>query len=119
MFKFLKYWLLRRKWLYYTIGIGAFSFLIFELSVPNMTQETPPNYLEFEEKYGVIPNYIFGYVVDRFASGSNYMNVSIALLLIIYCLHLEKYRFEKTGKTFNFFGLFQSINQTFNENEKE
>lgn len=118
MLNFISKWLLRRRWLYLIIGLGAFSFLIFELSIPNIPKEAAPNYLKIEETYGTISKTAIGYVISRFASGTNYINVGIVVLIIFYCLYLEKQRFEQKGKTFNFFALFQNINQTFNGDDK-
>ncbi|MGJ8762294.1 MAG: hypothetical protein ACSHXA_17265 [Polaribacter sp.] len=117
--KFLKDWLLRKRWLYLIVGSGAFTFLLFEMSVPNIPLAAKPDYIKIEESYGSIAKTISGYIVDRFASGTNYINVGIVLLIIFYCLYLEKQRFESKGKSFNYFGLFQNINQTFNENGKD
>tara|TARA_R110000764_G_scaffold221957_1_gene310531 strand:- start:2199 stop:2555 length:357 start_codon:yes stop_codon:yes gene_type:complete len=115
---FIKDWLLRKRWLYLIIGSGAFTFLIFEMSVPKIPLDAKPDYIKVEESYGPIAKTVLGYIVDRFASGTNYINVFIVLFIIFYCLYLEKQRFNNTGKTFNYFGLFQNINQTFNDNEK-
>lgn len=112
---FLKDWLLRKRWLYLIVGTGAFTFLLFELSIPNIPEEAAPDYLKIEENYGSLVKSVAGYIVNRYASGTSLLNVSIALSLIFYCLYLEKQRFQQKGKTFNFFGLFQNINQTFNE----
>jgi len=115
---FLKDWLLRKRLLYLIVGSGSFTFLIFELSVPNIPKEAVPDYLKIEETYGSVVKTVSGYIVDRYASGTNYINVAIVLAIIFYCLYLEKARFESKGKTFNFFGLFQNINQTFNGNDE-
>lgn len=112
---FIKDWLLRKRWLYLIVGSGAFTFLIFEMSIPKIPKEAAPDYLKIEETYGGIAKTVFGYVLDRFASGTNYLNVAIVLSIIFYCLYLEKQRFQQKGKTFNYFGIFQNINQTFNE----
>ena len=99
------------------LGTGAFSFLIFELSVPNIPKAAAPDYAKIEETYGPIVKTVSGYIIDRFASGTSYFNVVITLLIILYCLRLEKQRFESKGKSFNFIAFFQNINQTFNEND--
>ncbi|UAB80052.1 hypothetical protein INR76_07860 [Marixanthomonas sp. SCSIO 43207] len=112
-------WLIRRKWFYRIVGFGAFTFLIFELNLPKLPQEAIPDYLKIEESYGPIAKTVLGYIVDRFAGGTNYWNVAITFILVVYCLYLEKQRFESKGKTFNFFGIFQNINQTINENEED
>ena len=116
---FIEKWLLRRRWLYLIVGGGAFTFLIFELNVPEMPKEAAPDYLQIQEDYGMLTKMVLGYIVDRFASGTNYVNVAIVLALIIYCLYLEKQRFSQKGKTFNFFGLFQNINQTFRGDDND
>jgi hypothetical protein len=119
MLEIITRWLLYRRWLYLTVGSGAFAFLIFELSIPNIPKDAAPDYLEIEAKYGSIAKAIAGYIVDRFASGTNYLNVAIVLVILIYCLYLEKRRFDNAGKTFNFFGFYQNINQTFNEDGRK
>ncbi|MCH4552199.1 hypothetical protein [Aestuariibaculum lutulentum] len=118
MEEILSKWLLRKRWLYLIVGSGALTYLIFELSIPNMPEEAIPNYMKIEESYGTITKAIVGYIVDRFASGTNYLNVAIVLIILLYCLYLEKQRFESTGKTFNYFGFVQNINQTFNGDDK-
>lgn len=111
-------WLLRKRWLYLIVGANCILFLLFELSVPNLPKEATPDYIRIQQDYGTIVKGILGYIEARFASGTNYLNVAIVLFLILFCLHLEKSRFNNKGKTFNFFGFIQNINQTFNENDK-
>lgn len=110
--------LLKKRWLYLIVGAHCIVFLLFELSVPNLPKEAAPDYIKIQQNYGTIIKGILGYIEARFASGTNYLNVTIVIFLILYCLHLEKLRFNNIGKTFNFFGFIQNINQTFNENDK-
>ncbi|MFC6861510.1 hypothetical protein [Zunongwangia atlantica] len=119
MLEIISNWFLRRRWLYLIVGYGAFAFLIFELSIPNIPEEAAPDYLKIEESYGPIVKTISGYIVNRFAGGTNLINVAIISIIIFYCLYLEKQRFESKGKTFNYFGFIQNIDQTFKEDEKD
>lgn len=111
---FVKWWF-RRKRLYRIAGAAAVVFLFWELGAANI----PPDYLPDPEvigqKYGELAKTVSGYLIDKYASGTNYLNVSIAGGLLLICLLIE-FNILKPQKIVNatnvFSGWFQIINQT-------
>ena len=97
----------------------AAGYLFLELTVPNLPELAKPDYVKIGKDYGEIPKIILGFLISKFAGGVNMTGVYISSGIIIFCLLLEYKRLSKTGKTFNFFAVNQTINQTFNENDEK
>lgn len=108
-------YLMRKKYLHKTVGVLAFSYLVFELATPQLPKELIPDYVKFQQDYGEFPAMFLGYFIDKQASGANTITVISLLAILIYCLYVElKIHSVNSGNKNNFFGLFQNINQTFN-----
>lgn len=114
-------WFIRRKAVYRIAGIGAFGYMLLELAAVTLPISANPDYEEIKLKYGELPKIIIGYLVDKFASGTNYWNLSIAIAIFALCVLIE-YKILKPTKSVNatniFSGWFQINNQT-NNYDKE
>lgn len=108
-------WFIRRKPLYRLTGVTAFGFIFLELGAAIIPIEANPDYQAIQEKYGELAKTIFGWIVDKFASGTNYLNLSIACAILVICLLIE-YKILKPNAEIRaknvFSGWFQINKQT-------
>lgn len=110
---------LRRRWLYKSVGWGAFLAMIAELTSFDLENYYKLDFTKLEAKYGQEITAVIAYIVDKLANGPDYINVSIALILVVICLYID---FKVSTKDSNkktvwnlFFGLNQNINQNFKD----
>ncbi len=114
-------WLIRRKRLYRITGIASVTYLYFELNTAKIPLEAEPNYTEIGDKYGEFIKPAYGWLVDRFGGGVNWVGVAIAVVLLLVCILIE-FNILKPQKIINaknvFSGWFQ-INKQTNYYDKE
>jgi hypothetical protein len=112
----------RRRWLYMTIGAGAFVFLSSELITVDIRDYFQIDFNELNEKYGQELTAIIAYFVNKLAGGYDRFAVGVYLLLILVCLYIDFRVQTKDGKNsiWNIFlGVKQNINQTYNMKDDE
>lgn len=106
---------MRKKYLHKTVGYLTFTYLVYELGTPKLSQDVLPNYKQIKQDYGQFSAMILNYVIDKNANGADSLTVTVLFLILFYCIYVEKkINSIKSGNRNNFFGLFQNINQTFN-----
>ena len=114
-------WFFRRKRLYRITGVASVYYLYLELNAAKIPIEAEPNYAEIGDKYGEFIKSVYGWIIDRFGGGVNWLGVAIALVLLILCILIE-FNVIKPQKIVNaknvFSGWFQknTINY-YNDNE--
>lgn len=112
---------IRKRALYRLTGIAAIGFIFYELGAPNLPISSEPDYNKIAQEYGEFAKTATGFFVDKIASGTNYTNLTIAIVLLSVCLLIE-FKVLKPNKTLNaknvFSGWFQknTINY-YNDNE--
>ena len=109
--------LFKKKWLYYWVGISAFSLLYVESKMPEIQKEALPDYIKIAKENGEFTKVLTGYAVSIFGSGPNYYIVFILTIILLYCIYAEIVINKpiKTGKKSikNIFsGWFSTNNQT-------
>jgi hypothetical protein len=107
--------LMRKKYLYKTVGYSAFFYLVYELGTPMLDKEVLPNYSFIKQRYGQFPAMILNYFIKKNASGADLSTVLILFLIVVICLLIElKINAVKGGNNNIFSGWFQINNQTNN-----
>ena len=101
---------IRKRALYRLTGIAAIGFIFYELGAPNLPLSSEPNYNKIAQEYGEFVKTATGFFVDKIASGTNYTNLTIAIILLSVCLLIE-FKILKPNKGVNatnvFSGWFQ------------
>lgn len=110
-------YVMKKKWLYYFVGLGAFSLLYIEARTPEIPKEALPDYIKIAKENGEFFKILTGYSVAVFGSGPNYYIITILTIIILYCIYAEiRINMPSTsgGKTIlnKFSGWFQINNQT-------
>lgn len=112
---------MKKRYLYRLVGWSAFLYLAFELATPQLPDEAIPDYTKFKQEHGDLPTAFLGYIIKKHASGADMVTVFVLGFLVITCLYVE-IKINKVnggGVRNNFFGLFQNINQTYNNGKHE
>lgn len=110
-------YVMKKKWLYYFVGLGAFSLLYIESRTPEIPKEALPDYIKIAKENGEFFKILTGYAVAVFGSGPNYFIISILTIIILYCIYAEikiNMPAKNNGKTIKniFSGWFQVNTQT-------
>lgn len=104
---------LRRKLLSRTIGLLSFSLLCKQFNLFTISPEFKNTILSFiSDKF---LKQLTSTIIDVLFQDTDYLFVGILLFLVIFCLVLEFLK-DVDGKIIFNIGVFQNINQTFNEN---
>lgn len=82
-------YVMKKKWLYYFVGLGAFSLLYIESRTPEIAKEALPDYIKIAKENGEIFKILTGYAVAIFGSGPNYYIIFILTIIILYCIYAE------------------------------
>lgn len=100
----------RSRALYRLTGIAAVGFIFFELAAVKLPLNSEPNYEKIANEYGEFAKTVTGFFVDKMASGTDHLNLSIAVGILLICLLVE-FKVLKPNKTVNatnvFSGWFQ------------
>lgn len=93
-------WILRVRPLHLVVGVMAASYLFWELGIGNLPYEANPDYNKIAEEYGELVKVVIGYIVDNFASGTNYFNVIIASVILLICVfvHIKELRLKSANR---------------------
>jgi len=112
---------MKKRYLYRIIGWSAFLYLAVELATPQLPKEALPDYEKFKQEHGEMLTAVLGYFINKHASGSDTTTVVVLTFLVLVCLYVEIKinQVKGNGVKNNFFGLFQNINQTYNNGRDE
>jgi len=110
-------YLMKKKFLYKTIGLLAFTSLLTELATPSLPESLIPDYNEVIDNYGYIPSLALGLFIGKYAGGYDIVAIGIKLFIVVICLYLEFRNNSLQGNQKSiknyFFGLFQKIDQKY------
>ena len=110
-------YLMKKKFLYKTIGLLAFTSLLTELATPSLPESLIPNYNEVMDSYGYLPALALWLFIGKYAGGYDIVAIGIKLFVVVTCLYLELKNNSLQGNQKSiknyFFGLFQNINQKY------
>lgn len=79
----------RKRSLYRLTGIAAIGYIFYELGAPNIPLDSKPNYNKIAQEYGEFVKTGTGFLVDKIASGTDYTNLSIGIIILSVCLLIE------------------------------
>lgn len=95
----------RKRSLYRLAGIAAIGYIFYELGAPNIPLDSKPNYDKIAQEYGEFVKTGTGFLVDKIASGTDYTNLSIGIIILSVCLLIE-FKVLKPKKSINATNIF-------------